>query len=186
MLKRNTLVRGMMLRLILSLLSVAGFGTPAMAQGAHVPTADEIIRKLTQPQITPERLRNDSVQVEGRRGRAHESPSIDLAVTFEYASSKLTPDARIVLDNLGRALSDAALRESRFRIAGHTDARGSDAYNLTLSRQRAQSVADYLVRQHRIDERRLSIEGFGRTQLLDPNNPESAVNRLVQITNLGP
>jgi outer membrane protein OmpA-like peptidoglycan-associated protein len=185
MLKRNAVVRGIILRLVAVLLSVAGFVTPAIAQQSRVPTADEIIRKLTQPQITPEQLRNDAVRVEGRRERPQESASIDLAVTFEYASSKLTPDARIVLDNLGRALSDAALRESRFRIAGHTDARGRDAYNLTLSRQRARSVADYLVRQHGIDARRLSIEGFGRTQLLDPNNPESAVNRRVQITNLG-
>jgi OmpA-OmpF porin, OOP family len=185
MVMRNTSVRGIVLRLILSLLPVAGFVTPAMAQGSRAPTAEEIIRKLTQPQIGPESLRNDAVQVEGRRERAQEPASIDLAVTFEYASAKLTPDARIVLDNLGRALSDAALRDSRFRIAGHTDARGSDAYNLTLSRQRARSVADYLVRQHRIDARRLSIEGFGRSQLLDPNNPESAVNRRVQITNLG-
>ncbi len=186
MLKRKTVVRGMGLGLTLLLLSVVGFVTPAIAQGSRVPSAEEIIRKLTQPQISPDQLRNDAVQVEGRRGRAQESASIDLAVTFEYASAKLTPDARIVLDNLGRALSDTTLRDSRFRVAGHTDARGSDAYNLALSKQRAQSVADYLVRVHRIDAQRLSVEGFGRTQLLDPDHPQSAVNRRVQITNLGP
>jgi outer membrane protein OmpA-like peptidoglycan-associated protein len=173
------------LGLTLLLLSVGGVGTPARAQGSRVPSAEEIIRKLTQPQISPDQLHKDAVRVEGRRGPAQESASIDLAVTFEYASAKLTPDARIVLDNLGRALSDAALRDSHIRVAGHTDARGSDAYNLALSKQRAQSVADYLVRVHGIDAQRLSVEGFGRTELLDPNHPESAVNRRVQITNLG-
>lgn len=113
------------------------------------------------------------------------APSLDLEVNFEYASARLTPDARIVLDNLGQALNDPALRDSRMRIAGHTDAKGADAYNLNLSRQRAQSVAEYLSRQHGVDMKRLSVEGFGRTQLLDAANPESAVNRRVQVVNLG-
>jgi len=187
MLKRNAIARGILLRFILTLLPVAGVVAPAIAQESRVPSAEEIIRKLMQPKVNPDDLKSNAVQVEGRRQRAEPAPgpSIDLAVNFEYASSSLTPDARLVLDNLGQALSDAALRDSRFRIAGHTDARGSDAYNLALSRQRARSVADYLVRQHRIDARRLSIEGYGRSQLLDPNNPASAANRRVQITNLG-
>ena len=81
--------------------------------------------------------------------------------------------------------SDAALRESRFSVAGHTDARGGDAYNLNLSRLRARAVADYLIKQHGIDAQRLDVEGYGRSRLLDPANPASAVNRRVQITNLG-
>ena len=188
MLKRNAIGRGLLLRLLLTLVPVTGVIAPAIAQESRMPTAEEIIRKLMQPTVSPEDLKSNAVQVEGRRQRTEPAlgPSIDLAVNFEYASAKLTPDARIVLDNLGQALSDAALRDSRFRIAGHTDARGSDAYNLTLSRQRARSVADYLVRQHRIDARRLGIEGYGRSQLLDPDNPASPVNRRVQITNLGP
>ena len=112
-------------------------------------------------------------------------PSIDLAINFEFASAKLTPDARITLDALGQALNDAALRESRFRVAGHTDAVGGDAANLALSKQRAQSVAEYLARQHNVAQARLIVEGFGRRQLLDAANPRSAMNRRVQIENLG-
>jgi len=160
---------------------------PAAAQNARMPSVEEIVRKLTQPQVAPEELKSHAVQVEGRRERTEPASggSIDLQVNFEYASAKLTPDARLVLDNLGQALADPALRDSRFRVAGHTDARGSDAYNLKLSRLRARAVADYLVRQHGIDAQRLTVEGFGRSQLLDPANPESAINRRVQITNLG-
>lgn len=163
----------------------AAFVVPSAAQQARMPSVEEIIKKLTQPQITEKDLMNDAVSVEGRRARVEESRSIDLAVNFEYASAILTPDARIVLDNLGHALNDPALSPSRIRVAGHTDARGSDAYNLLLSRKRARSVADYLVRQHHIDLQRLTVDGFGRSQLLDPANPASAVNRRVQITNLG-
>lgn len=162
---------------------------PAAAQESRVPSAEEIIRKLIQPDINPDVLKNNAVQIEGRRQRAEPpaepGPSIDLAVNFEYASARLTPDARIVLDNLGQALADQALAGSRFSIAGHTDARGGDAYNLALSKQRARAVAEYLMRQHNIDKQRLRVEGYGRTRLLDPANPESAINRRVQITNLG-
>jgi len=179
-----------MLQSMLLLFALASAGS-ASAQDARVPSAADIIRRLTQPQITPDDLRNNAVQVEGRRPRGDvlnetvAKASIDLAVNFEYASATLTADARIVLDNLGQALSDAALRESRFSVAGHTDARGGDAYNLNLSRLRARAVAEYLVRQHGIDARRLDVEGFGRSRLLDPANPASALNRRVQITNLG-
>ena len=114
-----------------------------------------------------------------------ELPSINMAINFEFASAKLTPDARIALDNLGQALGDPVLRDSKFRIAGHTDAVGGDAANLALSRQRAQSVAEYLVRQHNVAQGRLAIQGRGRSQLLDANNPTSAINRRVQIENLG-
>jgi OOP family OmpA-OmpF porin len=167
-------------------LSVA-LAVPASAQDTRTPTAEEIIRKLMQPAIKPDDLKSNAVQVEGRRQRSETAPgpSIDLAVNFEYASAKLTPDARIVLDNLGRALANPALADARFSVAGHTDARGGDAYNLALSKKRAQSVADYLISEHGIAAQRLDVEGYGRRRLLDAANPASAVNRRVQVTNLG-
>ena len=175
------------MKLVVTLALAAAFAATASAQNSRMPSVEDIVRQLSTPALTPDMLRNNAIAVEGRRESASEPPSqsINLEVNFEYASSTLTPDARIVLDNLGRALADAALRDSRFRIAGHTDARGGDAYNLMLSRQRARAVADYLVRQHGIDARRLTVEGFGRSRLLDSANPESAVNRRVQVTNLG-
>ncbi|MCX7141884.1 MAG: OmpA family protein [Proteobacteria bacterium] len=173
-------------RILVLLVVLAGCGAPVVAQERRVPSAEEIIRRLQLPQISPQDLRSNAVAVEGRRARVQESPSIDLQINFEYASARLTADARIVLDNLGGALTDPALRASRFRIGGHTDARGSDTYNVALSRQRARSVAQYLMSEYQIDAQRLDIEGFGRSQLLDPGNPEGAVNRRVQITNLGP
>jgi OmpA-OmpF porin, OOP family len=181
-------VRNFLSLLALALALAIAIAPPVAAQRARMPSVEEIVRKLTKPKVDEDALREDAVQVEGRRQRTDTEPAgaIDLAVNFEYASAKLTPDARIVLDNLGRALADPALREARFRIAGHTDARGGDAYNLALSKRRAQSVADYLVRQHHVAAARLSVEGFGRSQLLDPANPESAVNRRVHIANLGP
>lgn len=162
------------MRLLWTLL-IASAAFPALAQ----PSTREIVEKL-QPQITPR-----GISVQGGRERPPAPPSIDLAVNFEYASAVLSPDAKIVLDNLGHALNDTTLVNARIQIAGHTDAAGGEAYNMDLSRRRAQAVADYLVRQHGILPARLSVAGYGKTRLLDEANPMSSVNRRVQVLNLG-
>lgn len=171
---------------VLATLIVSLIATPvSLAQQPASPSASEIVRKLAPADGPVTRgLGKRGITVEGQQ-EDRKPPSIDLAVNFEYASAKLTPDARITLDSLGQALADPQLRDSRFRIAGHTDARGGDAYNLTLSRQRAQAVADYLGQQHGVKPARLQVEGYGRAQLADPANPESVVNRRVQVVNLG-
>ncbi|MND06909.1 hypothetical protein D3C83_285760 [compost metagenome] len=56
---------------------------------------------------------------------------------------------------------------------------------MALSQARAQAVSDYLTRQHGVTPDRLEVVGFGRRHLLDPANPTSAVNRRVQVINLG-
>ncbi len=68
-------------------------------------------------------------------------------------------------------------------ITGHTDSVGSDAFNLELSRRRAQSVKQYLVEQYAIDENRLIVRGAGESQpIADNNTPEGqAQNRRVTI-----
>jgi outer membrane protein OmpA-like peptidoglycan-associated protein len=70
-------------------------------------------------------------------------------------------------------------------IEGHTDAKGSAAYNRTLSIKRAQAVRDYLV-QHGIQASKISIEGFGKSFPLEANNTEAnrAKNRRAVITPL--
>lgn len=161
---------------ILAALALAFIAVGAQAQ----PSAREIVE-----QLTPRGISARGIKVEGQRERSDAPPSINLDVIFEYGSAQLSPDAKIVLDNLGQALNDPALAAARVQVAGHTDAAGSDAYNLDLSRRRAQSVADYLARQHSVPATRLSVEGYGKTRLLDAANPRSSVNRRVQILNLG-
>ena len=112
-------------------------------------------------------------------------PSVDLAVNFEFNSARLTTDAALTLDQLGRALNDPALASSRFQVAGHTDGVGGDAFNQTLSERRAAAVKDYLVVHHRIAVGRLDAAGYGKSRLLDPAHPDAAANRRVQVTNIG-
>ena len=51
-------------------------------------------------------------------------------------------------------------------VRSHTDSRASDAYNMALSKRRAQSTIDYLVQQG-ISRSRLTGRGYGETQLVN-------------------
>jgi OOP family OmpA-OmpF porin len=108
----------------------------------------------------------------------------DLKIMFEFNSAELTPEARLRLDELGRALVSDELQRFRFRIAGYTDAVGGDSFNRSLSARRARSVVEYLTRSYGISTARLEALGLGESQLADPSNPESAVNRRVEIRTL--
>jgi outer membrane protein OmpA-like peptidoglycan-associated protein len=68
---------------------------------------------------------------------ANDLPAIDLEVFFNFDSAEITPEALPILKKLGAALSDERLKGSVFLVAGHTDAKGPDTYNLSLSDQRA-------------------------------------------------
>jgi outer membrane protein OmpA-like peptidoglycan-associated protein len=89
------------------------------------------------------------------------------------------------LKRLGAALKDPRLKGYRFKIAGHTDAKGSAEYNQKLSERRVASVRNYLVFQYDLEISRIEVEGFGKTQLLDPSQPEDGINRRVQVINIG-
>ena len=89
--------------------------------------------------------------------------------------------AKPSLDELGKTLTDPKLTGGTFLIAGHTDAKGSDEYNLALSQRRAASVKAFLVETYKVDEGRLSVIGFGEEQLKNKENPLADESRRVQI-----
>ena len=113
-----------------------------------------------------------------------DGPSINIKVYFEFDSAILRPETKGTLDDLAAALMSDTLSAYRFEIAGHTDAVGANEYNISLSERRAMAVLNYLVTKLGIDAGRLETVGFGEDRLLDPTNPESDINRRVQITRL--
>ncbi len=167
-----------MARIILAAALPACLALPAMGQSVN-----SIVESLTPKPLT--RSWSRGITVEGGEEEP-KPPSVDLYVTFAFDSDALDTDAYFVLDNLGRALSDERLREYRFLIAGHTDARGTDEYNMDLSRRRAATVVRYLTQRHGVRLERLESVGYGESQLLDPTRPEDGVNRRVQVVNLSP
>jgi len=88
--------------------------------------------------------------------------------------------AKIVLDRVVTALND--YRDQSLEIGGHTDSQSSSRYNLQLSQQRAQAVADYLMLQG-IDSTRLRPMGFGESLPIASNETEAgrARNRRVVL-----
>ncbi|MGI9492775.1 MAG: OmpA family protein [Geminicoccaceae bacterium] len=105
-------------------------------------------------------------------------------IQFEFDSSRLTSDAMATLDRVAEVLNSDLMSDKSIIVEGHTDAVGTDSYNLSLSTQRALSVQFYLVEQHLIDVNRLQITGKGEAELYDSANPRNAVNRRVEFTNL--
>ncbi|MGH8549777.1 MAG: OmpA family protein [Methylococcales bacterium] len=120
----------------------------------------------------------------GMSGASAEKKAASLELKFEFNSYQLTPQAKATLDNLGQALTSNDLAGSNFVIEGHTDAKGTESYNLALSRQRAESVKRYLIDHYGVAAGRLKAQGLGKSALLDQNNPYSSQNRRVQIVNL--
>jgi outer membrane protein OmpA-like peptidoglycan-associated protein len=133
--------------------------------------------------------RTRSITVEERNEIAtvveeNDLPAIDLEVFFPFDSAEITPESVPILQKLGAALSDEKLKGSVFLVAGHTDAKGADAYNLSLSDRRAKSVQAFLIESFKLDSKQLVAVGFGEEQLKSKDNPLAGENRRVQVVNM--
>lgn len=108
-----------------------------------------------------------------------EELQVNVRISFDYDSAVLKADQKPVIDQMCRVmqLSDIKL----FRIMGHTDAAGSDAYNERLSLLRAEEVKRQLVSDCGIDPNRLEAMGLGKRFLFDPSDPRGAENRRVEF-----
>jgi outer membrane protein OmpA-like peptidoglycan-associated protein len=138
------------------------------------------LRGLKTRRITVEERENVAKLIEESK-----APNVDVQIFFAFDSAEIRPEARPSLDELGKALSDPKLGNASFLIAGHTDAKGSNSYNLALSQRRAESVKAFLVETYGVDGARLAVIGFGEEQLKDPDDPFADENRRVQIVNTG-
>ena len=106
-------------------------------------------------------------------------------ILFGVNSSNIEPESTPTLAEIGTMLQQHA--DLRLSIEGHTDASGSDAYNLELSQKRADAVRAYLVREYGVDSARLQAVGKGETVPMDTNDtPEGRQNnRRVELVRLG-
>lgn len=102
-------------------------------------------------------------------------------ITFAFDSSNLQPQFYPVLDNVASTLNQ--YNQTVIEVAGHTDSVGTDAYNMTLSQQRANSVAAYLSGKG-VMQQRMIVTGAGETRPIASNDTEAgrAQNRRVEIT----
>jgi outer membrane protein OmpA-like peptidoglycan-associated protein len=113
-----------------------------------------------------------------------DKPSLDFVIYFDFNSANVSKQSKATLDALGTALKDESLKGAAIMIAGHTDAKGRDEYNVKLSERRADSVRKYLADNFDVSEGTVTVVGYGAERLKNKAAPYASVNRRVQIVNL--
>ena len=106
---------------------------------------------------------------------------ISKQVQFKFDSDEILPESDLVLGAVVAVLTDHP-EITKVRIEGHTDDRGTEAYNLKLSQRRAASVVKWLVK-HGVAKTRLTSKGFGRSRPVDKSTTDEAraLNRRVEL-----
>ena len=101
-------------------------------------------------------------------------------VNFGFDSSELTSAAKTNLDKLAQVLKNNM--DTNINIYGHTDSKGTDAYNLSLSERRAAAVRSYLISQGVASSRMLTM-GVGEKEPVASNDTDAgrAENRRVEF-----
>lgn len=101
-------------------------------------------------------------------------------VNFGFDSSDLTSAAKANLDKLAQVLKNNM--DTNINIYGHTDSKGTDAYNLSLSERRAAAVKNYLVSQG-VSASRMFTMGVGEKEPVASNDTDAgrAENRRVEF-----
>jgi outer membrane protein OmpA-like peptidoglycan-associated protein len=116
-------------------------------------------------------------------------PGIDLdAVTFASGSAAIPPDQLGDLVDLGLLIEEALDGDPSevFLIEGHTDAVGSEAFNLALSDRRAETVALALTENFAIPPENLVVQGYGEEFLKVPTLEDEQENRRATIRRITP
>ena len=82
-------------------------------------------------------------------------------IYYDYNKWNIRPDAAIELDKLVQTLLDNPT--VKIELSSHTDCRGTDSYNLSLSEKRAKSAVEYMIK-HGIDKAGEESKGYGETK----------------------
>ncbi len=110
-------------------------------------------------------------------------PLVLEGVHFDNNQATLRPEAAAILDKVAVSLKDWG--DVNIEVAGHTDSRAEDAYNLDLSQRRAETVREYLISKG-IAATRLTAKGYGETKPIADNATEEgrSKNRRVELQRL--
>ncbi len=151
--------------------------TPARMDKIEIPAEYKTIKRLvvdtpatTRSVTIPARTQTVTRTVLDKKGGITTWEEVDcellnptvLPVFYELGSARLTAASKKTIDDtLLPILSDSNVN---IEIMSHTDSRGNDDFNMSLSQQRANSVVNYLVSKG-ISRSRLSSKGYGESRL---------------------
>lgn len=108
-------------------------------------------------------------------------------ILFDFDKAEIRPEAKATLTKLNQLI--ASYKQAPIEIYGHTDSKGNDTYNQSLSEKRAKAVQEYLIKNFQVEANRLSAKGLGEKKPVAPNtksngsdNPEGRQkNRRVEV-----
>jgi peptidoglycan-associated lipoprotein len=133
---------------------------------------DSIARARARDQFVRDSIARANADRESRLNAAR--AALTATVYFDYDQADIRDDARSALEAKLPILT--ANPSVRLRIAGHTDSRGSDEYNLALGARRASSVKAFLT-ERGVDASRVEIVSFGEERGTCTEEEESCWSR---------
>ncbi len=153
---------------------IIGAGIGGIAGAAYGHTLDKQIKELK------EQTAGSGVDVTPVDDGQAILVNLPEGVTFDIGSYSLKPEFRATLDKVADSLKQYP--DSLIDVYGHTDSTGSEAYNQTLSENRARTVANYLQTQG-VNPARIRSQGYGETMPVADNATEDGrrKNRRVEI-----
>src|SRR5881394_825806 len=106
--------------------------------------------------------------------------TFESGLLFDFDSDQLRDASKANLDNLASSLSEFG--DSKLLLVGHTDDKGTDTYNVDLSRRRANAVANYLISRG-VPSARVATSGRGESEPIAPNDTDAnrQKNRRVEV-----
>jgi OOP family OmpA-OmpF porin len=113
-----------------------------------------------------------------------EGKLVTRGILFDSNSDKIKPESYGTLKDIAAVLKENP--DVKVKIIGHTDSDGDDAKNLDLSKRRAASVKETLVKEFAIADNRMETDGKGESEPTDKNDTSSgkANNRRVEFVKL--
>ncbi|MEP6867953.1 MAG: OmpA family protein [Novosphingobium sp.] len=153
---------------------IVGAGIGGVAGGVVGYQMDKQIRELK------EQTAGSGVDVTPTDNGSAIMVNLPEGVTFDVGSYTMKPQFRETLARVAESLKQYP--NSLIDVYGHTDSTGSEAYNQTLSENRARTVANYLMSQG-VPAARIRSQGFGETMPVADNTTDfgRAKNRRVEI-----
>lgn len=167
-------------------LSATMFGAGAAHAEPVVPDPQQFVYSIAPQQYVYNIELGDSTQTLKSEKHSHGKTDVTINsdVLFAFNKATLTASAKKTLDGLVGKLTDAS---GAIQVDGYTDSKGSNSYNLKLSKQRAQAVQSYL--SGKVSGKKISATGHGEADPVAPNtkdgkdNPAGREkNRRVEIT----
>jgi peptidoglycan-associated lipoprotein len=157
--------------------TTTGPDTQALRLAREARTRDSIAnaQRIRDSVNAAQRMRDSLAALNNRPSNSNDAASLRntlmAVVHFDYDQSDIRPDARAALDAKIPILQ--ANPNVAIRIAGHTDERGSDEYNLALGQRRAAAAKRYLV-ERGIAEARIETISYGEERPVAQGSDEDA------------